>query len=169
MVDIDLLQLCWSATDHSYVHPRTLTLVLSKSLLGRRCNPRAFALVVWKRRDVSPPPSISTLLIHISTSQAHSTHFWLNEGWTTYTERLILSMIHGPAERGFSYIIGAKGLKDDLELYKDRPKYQRLVIDFEKGEDPDDAYSRIPYEKGSNLILHLGTYRATTLRIGSGH
>ena len=66
-------------------------------------------------------------------------------------------MIHGPAERGFSYIIGAKGLKDDLELYTDRPKYQRLVIDFEKGEDPDDAYSRIPYEKGSNLILHLGT------------
>ncbi|EPS99669.1 hypothetical protein FOMPIDRAFT_1163900 [Fomitopsis schrenkii] len=88
-------------------------------------------------------------------TQAHSTHFWLNEGWTTYTERLILSMIHGPAERGFSYIIGAKGLKDDLELYVDRPKYQRLVIDFDKGEDPDDAYSRIPYEKGSNLILHL--------------
>ncbi|KZT68834.1 hypothetical protein DAEQUDRAFT_745556 [Daedalea quercina L-15889] len=88
-------------------------------------------------------------------TQAHSTHFWLNEGWTTYMERLILSMIHGPAERGFGFLIGAKSLKDDLELYKDRPKYQRLVIDFEKGEDPDDAYSKVPYEKGSNLILHL--------------
>lgn len=106
------------------------------------------------------------VLTHTLASQAHSTHFWLNEGWTTYTERLILSMIHGPAERGFSYIIGAKGLKDDLELYTDRPKYQRLVIDFEKGEDPDDAYSRIPYEKGSNLILYLGTYCDTSLGIG---
>ncbi|KAH9836660.1 metalloprotease [Rhodofomes roseus] len=88
-------------------------------------------------------------------TQAHSTHFWLNEGWTTYMERLILEYLHGPAERGFSYLIGAKSLKDDLELYKDQPKYQRLVIDFEKGEDPDDAYSKVPYEKGSNLILHL--------------
>ena len=56
-----------------------------------------------------------------------------------------------------------------MKQYEDNPKYQRLVIDFETGEDPDDAYSRIPYEKGSNLILHLGTYRGITLRIGSGH
>jgi len=40
-------------------------------------------------------------------------------------------------------------------LYIDRPKYQRLQIDFEKGEDPDDAYSSVPYEKGGNFILHL--------------
>ena len=45
---------------------------------------------------------------------------------------------------------------DDLKDYADRPKYQRLIIDFEIGEDPDDAYSKIPYEKGSNLLLHLG-------------
>lgn len=43
-----------------------------------------------------------------------------------------------------------------MEGYQDRPKYQRLVIDFEYGENPDDAYSSIPYEKGANLILHLG-------------
>jgi leukotriene-A4 hydrolase len=40
----------------------------------------------------------------------------------------------------------------------DRPKYQRLVIDFEPGEDPDDAYSSIPYEKGSNFLLYLGVF-----------
>jgi leukotriene-A4 hydrolase len=71
-------------------------------------------------------------------------------------ERLLLQVVHGPAHRGFSYLIGRKGLQDDLELYVDRPKYQRLVIEFEKGEDPDDAYSRVPYDKGANLILHLG-------------
>lgn len=89
-------------------------------------------------------------------SHAHASHFWLNEGWTTYIERLLLQIIHSPADRGFSFLIGRKGLQDDLEHYQDRPKYQRLVIEFEKGEDPDDAYSRVPYDKGANLILHLG-------------
>ncbi|KAJ6459517.1 peptidase family M1-domain-containing protein [Mycena sanguinolenta] len=88
-------------------------------------------------------------------THAHASHFWLNEGWTTYMERLLLQELHSPPERGFSYIIGAKALRDDLANYSDKPQYQRLVIDFEFGEDPDDAYSRIPYDKGSNLILHL--------------
>ncbi|KAJ6569389.1 peptidase family M1-domain-containing protein [Mycena capillaripes] len=88
-------------------------------------------------------------------THAHATHFWLNEGWTVYMERLLLQFLHNPAERGFSYIIGAKALVDDLTRYADTPLYQRLVIDFAKGEDPDDAYSRVPYEKGSNLILHI--------------
>lgn len=88
-------------------------------------------------------------------THAHASHFWLNEGWTTYMERLLLEHIHNPAERGFSFIIGAKALKDALKQYEHNPKYQRLVIDFQPGEDPDDAYSSIPYEKGANLILHI--------------
>ncbi|KAJ7221960.1 Metalloprotease [Mycena haematopus] len=88
-------------------------------------------------------------------THAHATHFWLNEGWTVYMERLLLQVLHSPSARGFSCIIGAKGLRDDLEGYANTPRYQRLVIDFKKGEDPDDAYSQVPYEKGSNLILHL--------------
>ena len=73
-------------------------------------------------------------------------------------ERLLLSKLHSPAARGFSYLLGYKALVDALKLYEDegRPRYQRLVIEFEKGEDPDEAYSRIPYEKGSNFLLHLG-------------
>ena len=88
-------------------------------------------------------------------SQAHATHFWLNEGWTTYIERLLLQLLHTPADRGFSFLIGSKALTDALKQYSSKPKYQRLVIDFEPGEDPDDAYSTIPYEKGANFILHL--------------
>jgi leukotriene-A4 hydrolase len=77
-------------------------------------------------------------------------------------ERLLLQVLHSPADRGFSYIIGAKSLVDDLERYADVQRYQRLVIDFETGEDPDDAYSQVPYEKGANLILHLGRLSAAT-------
>ena len=73
-------------------------------------------------------------------------------------ERLLLEVLHGPAERGFSFVIGYKALADALKEYQSRPKYQRLVIDFEIGENPDDAYSSVPYEKGANLILHLGAY-----------
>jgi leukotriene-A4 hydrolase len=98
----------------------------------------------------------STLLYLTFSSQANASHFWLNEGWTTYIERVLLQVLHSPAERGFSFVIGSKALIDSLKEYEDRPKYQRLSISFEKGEDPDDAYSSIPYEKGANFILHLG-------------
>lgn len=88
-------------------------------------------------------------------THAEASHFWLNEGWTTYIERLLQQVLHSPAHRGFSFVIGHKALNDALQEYADRPKYQRLIIDFEKGEDPDDAYSSIPYEKGANFILHI--------------
>ncbi|KAI0245676.1 hypothetical protein BJV78DRAFT_1277392 [Lactifluus subvellereus] len=88
-------------------------------------------------------------------THADATHFWLNEGWTTYVERLLQQFLHSPAERGFQYVIGSTALNEALSNYVDRPKYQRLVIDFEPGEDPDDAYSSIPYEKGSNFLLYL--------------
>jgi len=107
--------------------------------------------------------SLTDVVIHELThsffgngvTQADASSFFLNEGWTTYVERLLQQALKGPEERGFSFIIGAKALKDALEGYANKPKYQRLVIDFEYGEDPDDAYSSVPYEKGANLILHL--------------
>ena len=98
----------------------------------------------------------STELNPSSLRQANSTHFWLNEGWTTYFERVLQERLHSPEERGFSFLIGSKAMYDALKLYETRPKYQRLIIDFEKGEDPDDAYSTIPYEKGANFLLYLG-------------
>ncbi|CDO71730.1 hypothetical protein BN946_scf184920.g14 [Trametes cinnabarina] len=88
-------------------------------------------------------------------TQANSTHFWLNEGWTTYIERVLLQLLHTPADRGFSFLIGRTALANALAQYAAKPKYQRLVIDFDVGEDPDDAYSTVPYEKGANFLLHL--------------
>lgn len=65
--------------------------------------------------------------------------------------------MHGPAERDFSYIIGSKALSDALAEFQEdkKTKFQRLVIDYSFGEDPDDAYSSVPYEKGSNFLLYL--------------
>ena len=67
-----------------------------------------------------------------------------------------MQVIHTPAHRDFSFLLGRKALQDDLDLYQKTPKYQRLHIPFEKGEDPDDSWSRVPYDKGANLLLLLG-------------
>jgi len=61
----------------------------------------------------------------------------------------------GPPNAASPMSSAKKALLNDLERYVERPKYQRLVIDFEPGEDPDEAYSSVPYEKGANLLLHL--------------
>ncbi|GAA5829465.1 hypothetical protein JCM5353_001344 [Sporobolomyces roseus] len=83
--------------------------------------------------------------------------FWLNEGWTTYTERLIALKLHGPATRDFEYIIGEKAMKDDLKRFdKDGLRFgQRLHIPYEKGVDPDDVYSSVAYDKGANFLYYL--------------
>ncbi|BGP20088.1 hypothetical protein JCM10213_002662 [Rhodosporidiobolus nylandii] len=82
--------------------------------------------------------------------------FWLNEGWTTYTERLIALKLHGPAARDFEYVLGRKSLQDDLERFeKGEKKGQRLHIPYVAGEDPDDLYSGVAYDKGANFLYYL--------------
>ncbi|KAL3473643.1 peptidase family M1-domain-containing protein [Aspergillus californicus] len=81
-------------------------------------------------------------------------HFWLNEGWTVYLERKILAAIHGENYRHFSAIIGWKALKDSVEHYGQDHEFTKLVPNL-KGEDPDDAFSSVPYEKGFNFLFYL--------------
>ncbi|OJJ58413.1 hypothetical protein ASPSYDRAFT_89166 [Aspergillus sydowii CBS 593.65] len=81
-------------------------------------------------------------------------HFWLNEGWTVYLERRILAAIHGEKYRHFSAIIGWKSLRDSVERYGHDHEFTKLVPTL-KGDDPDDAFSSIPYEKGFNFLFYL--------------
>ncbi|PWN31448.1 uncharacterized protein FA14DRAFT_128098 [Meira miltonrushii] len=93
------------------------------------------------------------------TSCANWSSFWLNEGINVWIERLLLSVVHGPesgpAIRELHYIIGRKAFEDAVDQFSSVTRFQRLVPVFEKGEDPDDAFSSIPYEKGSLFILYL--------------
>jgi len=87
-------------------------------------------------------------------------HFWLNEGWTVYLERRILENIasrekgkeYGEKVRQFNSIMGWNTLVDAVNTMD--AKFTSLVWDL-KGVDPDDAFSRIPYEKGFNFIYYL--------------
>lgn len=80
-------------------------------------------------------------------------HFWLNEGWTTYAERLIIRERHGEAARQLSFQLGRKGVTEDLAEMD--PRFRRMLPDFKPDEDPDLAFSRVPYDKGSNLLYYL--------------
>ncbi|CAK9436123.1 uncharacterized protein LODBEIA_P06810 [Lodderomyces beijingensis] len=97
-------------------------------------------------------------------------HFWLNEGWTVYIERRILEAIavieakergkneadsraYGEQVRQFNAIIGWTDLENDLKSMGDNvDKYSTLVQNLKNGEDADDAFSTVPYEKGFNLL-----------------
>ncbi|KAL2872253.1 bifunctional aminopeptidase/epoxide hydrolase [Aspergillus lucknowensis] len=81
-------------------------------------------------------------------------HFWLNEGWTVYLERRILSAIHGEKYRHFSAIIGWESLSNSVEHYGEDHEFTKLVPNL-KGHDPDDAFSSIPYEKGFTFLFLL--------------
>lgn len=84
-------------------------------------------------------------------------HFWLNEGWTVYLERRITGELHGEQFRQFSFIQGWNDLINSIEALP-KFEYSRLVQDLQKGKiDPDDTFSSVPYEKGSNFIYHLET------------
>jgi leukotriene-A4 hydrolase len=83
-------------------------------------------------------------------------HFWLNEGFTVFTERKITGRLEGGEPmRHFSAIGGWNDLSEAINdvLGKDN-KLTALVLDL-TGVDPDDAFSIVPYEKGSAFLWYL--------------
>lgn len=78
----------------------------------------------------------------------------MNEGWTTYLERRILAAVHGSAYFDFSAVIGWKDLQDSINDYGKDHKYTQLLIDH-TAIDPDDAFSKVPYEKGFHMVWYL--------------
>ncbi|KAL6763643.1 peptidase family M1-domain-containing protein [Haematococcus lacustris] len=81
--------------------------------------------------------------------------FWLNEGWTVFIERKILGRLHGEATRQFHASRGALDLAEDVARFGVDHPYTRLVPDMTGGIDPDDVFSKIPYEKGFYLLYYL--------------
>ncbi|KAJ1800579.1 Leucyl aminopeptidase yscIV, partial [Coemansia sp. RSA 2399] len=84
-------------------------------------------------------------------------HFWLNEGWTTYFERKIVSRLNGEDARQLSCVIGETDLQESIEFYGKDSALTALVPNL-AGIDPDDAYSTIPYDKGAHLLYYLEQY-----------
>lgn len=78
--------------------------------------------------------------------------FWLNEGFTTYLERRIMEEINGKDYSDMIAVIGYQDWQTALSYLP--PKFTSLWIDL-KGENPDDASSDVPYEKGYSFLKML--------------
>ena len=79
-------------------------------------------------------------------------HFWLNEGFTVFLERKILGRLFGQSMFEFQASQGSMGLKLAVDFFGAGHNFTRLVPDLSDGKDPDDAFSRIPYEKVSASV-----------------
>ena len=82
-------------------------------------------------------------------------HFWLNEGFTVFLERKIKGRMYGEPYRHFTAVLRWKELEETVaEQFHPTHPYTCLVPNID-GVDPDDAFSRVPYEKGSTFLWYL--------------
>ena len=85
-------------------------------------------------------------------------HFWLNEGWTIWVERTVMARVRGdPRMYDLRAKLGWKHLEDDVDVFskQGKPQLTALVPPLDDQTDPDDAFSSVPYEKGSSLLRSL--------------
>lgn len=83
-------------------------------------------------------------------------HFWLNEGFTRFLEDKIIGILEGEQSRQFAMINGWSNLKDAVSRFGESHPLTALVPTL-RGIDPDDAFSSIPYEKGSAFLYYIET------------
>jgi aminopeptidase N len=72
--------------------------------------------------------------------------FWLNEGFTTYVENRIVEAIYGTDAALMQQKVGQSELLEEMRTLA--PHLQSLVPG-RRDEDPDAAFSDVPYEKGA--------------------
>ncbi|MCC7381074.1 MAG: M1 family metallopeptidase [Deltaproteobacteria bacterium] len=80
--------------------------------------------------------------------------FWLNEGFTTYAERRLLEVLEGPRELSLHRALGRRGLSADIARFGEGSPFSRLRNRLD-GIDPDQVYSRVPYEKGCLFLERI--------------
>lgn len=83
-------------------------------------------------------------------------NFWLNEGFTVYSERKITKILQGETFYKVASKVGNSSMYSDMVSYGMKNSYSSLTPKCGK-ENPDDAFSTIPYEKGFQFLVYLET------------
>jgi leukotriene-A4 hydrolase len=81
-------------------------------------------------------------------------NFWLNEGFTVFTERKVTKMTEGEVAYKVAAKLGNYSMVDAMEGYGWNHSYSSLTP-IMHGANPDDSYSIIPYEKGFQFVTYL--------------
>jgi leukotriene-A4 hydrolase len=143
-----------------YVWDRYDVLVMPPSFpFGAMENPRlTFLSPVYVVGDRSGVFVIAHELAHAWTgnrvTNATWEDFWLNEGWTIYAETRITEVLES---RDLSQLLASIGRKHMLmEIDRLGEDSMRTCLKFsQKGIDPDEAVTIIPYEKGYAFLIQL--------------
>ena len=80
--------------------------------------------------------------------------FWLNEGFTTFIERRVSANIHGPSFRDMQGQLGNNSMWTSMVGYGVENTYSSLHPVL-RGDNPDNSFSEIPYEKGFQLLYYM--------------
>ncbi|WAR26563.1 LKHA4-like protein, partial [Mya arenaria] len=81
--------------------------------------------------------------------------FWLNEGFTVFVERKIVSRLKdSEVYRQFLASRGWRILTETIKQLGAENKFTCLVPDM-LGVDPDESFSSVPYEKGQAFLFYL--------------
>ncbi len=87
-------------------------------------------------------------------TNADMEHFWLNEGFTVWAERRIVEALHGEEAAILGWAVGQKALDEAIQRFGAGSPLTKLRTRL-AGIDPDDAFSSLPYEKGSRFLALL--------------
>ena len=82
-------------------------------------------------------------------------HFWINEGLTVFTETKIVNKLFGSDAASIRAQEGWDHLKQYIDQVGAGHNYTKLCPQIKRGEDPDDSFSVVPYEKGAALFWYL--------------
>lgn len=80
--------------------------------------------------------------------------FWMNEGFTVFVERKIIEKLHGQKLTSLKSEMGWKELQASIDRYGEAHEFTKLRINLHD-VDPDDSFSKVPYEKGYAFLRYL--------------
>jgi leukotriene-A4 hydrolase len=83
------------------------------------------------------------------------TDFWINEGLTVFTETKIVEAIFGHEASNIRLQEGWDHLEQYVKSMGESHNFTKLCPSMNKGDDPDDSFSVVPYEKGASLFWFL--------------
>lgn len=102
------------------------------------------------------------MLAHVLFTDRRPSCFFirLNEGFTVFVERKIIGRMKGQEHSEFSAILGHNALQESIKHYGSDHRFTALCPCL-RGEDPDDAFSKVPYGKLSCTSVLADTTEAT--------
>ena len=81
-------------------------------------------------------------------------NFFVNEGFTVFLERKIIESFYGKELRLIQSNVGLNNLNSAISNIGESHCFTSLQPNLE-GVNPDDCFSKVPYEKGYNLLMYI--------------